>query len=444
MYKYFQTFIKKYRLFTVENRLLCAVSGGVDSMVMIHLLQRYGIFFSIAHCNFQLRGKESLEDESFVKEFSKKNNITCYKRCFNTYVYAKKEALSIQLAARRLRYGWFKFLLKKYNYDFILTAHHANDQVETVLYHLIKGTGISGVRGILAKRATLVRPLLFASKEMIFLYAKKHNIAYRTDSSSSSIKYSRNLIRHKVVPILKKINPQLERTAVCSLRKLAATEQIFLEYITEFKKRVWTEKGKLIFIQKKPISQYHYPDVLLYELLKPLGFFFHQVENICGIIPAQTGKHILSSKNYICYVERDKYVVYRIASIQDDEEIYLPKEESTFKLGNLTIDHKKHAIENYMIQSNKFIGALDFDCLSYPLKLRKWKKGDTFIPLGMKKNKKISDFLRDEKIPFYLKKDSLVLLSKEKIIWVVGKRISEEFKITRNTTTVSEFSFSSS
>ncbi len=440
MYLTFKTFIEKNELFGTYHRLLVAFSAGIDSMVLVALLRRYGVDVGLAHCNFRLRGEASDADESFVRQWAEQYQIPCYVQGFNTLSHAKKRQISTQMAARELRYTWFNDLLEEHHFDYLLTAHHADDQAETVLFNLAKGTGIAGLCGIHIKRDRLIRPLLFASKRQITVYAQEQGIVWREDSSNSSDQYKRNLIRHQVVPALKKVNPKLEHTLIASTRRIRAAEQVFSMYIDRLKQKILSQQGERWLIFKNSFEPNIDRAVLLYEILKDFGFNLSQAEDLCNTARGETGRRIFSPKDYCCSDERDCYVVQAVKDQKNNETSTIQEWQAGLSMKNFFVAQRQYLKKEYTICKDKNIAACDFHSLVYPLRLRKWQPGDKFIPLGMRQHKKVSDFLKDEKIPTYQKKDIWLLIAKNQIVWVVGHRISDKFKITTDTKKVVEFS----
>ena len=424
-------FIVQQKLFQSEQKILLAVSGGIDSMAMAHLFQQTDFQFAIAHCNFQLRGKDSDEDQLLVEEMANTYLSPIFLRAFETEAYAKKHGISIQMSARHLRRTWFDKLIENEGFDVIATAHHLNDSLETVLFNLAKGTGISGLKGILPKKEKYVRPMMFASREMIFNYMQANNITWREDKSNSLIKYHRNLIRHKIVPELKKINPNLEETFSQSIEKIAASERIYRRAIEQQKGMLVEKTGEGVRIEKDRLKSLEEARIILFELLKGYGFNFHQVQDMLLALDRQPGKAFYSH-DYQLTVDRE-YLF--ISKIKDDSTVKASVDHNTacIDINNYRLTFTKVAADKVEFSENKNIVFLDFDKLEFPLMIRKWKHADRFQPLGMKHKKKLSDFMIDEKIPLNLKEQVLVLVSGENLIWVIGHRIDERYKITRET-----------
>ncbi|MEO9965007.1 MAG: tRNA lysidine(34) synthetase TilS [Reichenbachiella sp.] len=429
--QHFENYIRRQKLFGPNDRLLLAVSGGLDSMVLAHLIRASGHTFAIAHCDFQLRQLASDQDSAFVQSYAKLNGISCYHKKFETQAYAKQQKLSTQLAARELRYDWFSELMKDKGFDYLLTAHHANDQLETMLYNLTKGTGVAGLRGIPVKIENIRRPLLFATREEIEQYAMQHNIEWREDSSNQDDKYRRNLIRHRVVPPLKEINPALERTLLNTSRRFDALEKLLLVECKRIKAKYMIKN-----LDNELLSLSWYEEskgglAILTELLKGYGFNSNQCASISDAIDTQSsGKQFFSSQ-YVLGIDRESLIILPnddqpivdLVINEQDEELSTAVANFTFEKTETTDGWTKNRNEAY----------LDADKIEFPLKLRNWQQGDVFHPLGMKGKKKLSDFMIDEKIPVNLKSRVLVFESNQDIIWIAGHRIDDRFKITPKT-----------
>ncbi len=421
-------------LFRPEDKLLVTLSGGVDSVVLCHLLKNYNAHFSIAHCNFDLRGKESDADEQFVEELAEDLEVNIHIKKFDTKAFQKSEGISTQMAARELRYKWFSELAKQKDYKYILTAHHQNDLVETVLLNLIRGTGIAGLHGIRAKSGNIIRPLLFASKEEILNYAKENKLSWCEDSSNESTKYQRNLLRLEVIPLLKKINSNLETTLHQSIEKISAAEAVFNQYIEGCKVDFLTKKSDHFILKFDFLKEEVEPHIILFELLRPFGFNYIQTKELLEILNKEAGKKFISA-THILVKDRTQLIITEknqdidqteVLIDADVEKVYIPWSDITINI-NATIGFEKN--------QDSSVAYLNYEKLKFPLIIRPWKEGDSFHPFGMKGKKKVSDFLNDLKIPLNLKENVSVLLSGEDIVWVVGHRIDERYKaeITQRT-----------
>ena len=422
-------------LFRPEDKLLVTVSGGVDSIVLCHLLKKYNANFAIAHCNFGLRAEESDKDECFVEELAEALEVNIHIKKFDTKEYLKNAGISIQMAARELRYQWFSELAKQKGYKYILTAHHQNDLLETVLLNLIRGTGIAGLHGIKPKSGNIIRPLLFATKEHVLKYAEENNLDWREDSSNESAKYQRNLLRLEVIPILKKINSNLEQTLHQSVEKISAAEAIFNQYIEGCRIDFLTKREHYVSLEFEFLKEEIEPHLILFELLRPYGFNYSQSEDILRNLDNDAGKKYISS-TYILVKDRTELIIteksetnifLHIQIESNTHQIYFPWSDSTIKIQTTTGFEKTN---------NFSVAYLNYEKLKFPITARLWKEGDSFHPLGMKGKKKVSDFLNDLKIPLNLKENVSVILSGEDIVWVVGYRIDERYKAEFNQKTL--------
>jgi len=423
-------FIKTQQLFSQQNKLLLGVSGGVDSVVLLHLLVSLGYDCTIAHCNFGLRGKESEEDENFVNNLAFKYGIKIFSKRFDTQEYAKTNKLSIQVAARELRYEWFENILRSESIDYTVVAHNANDVVETFHLNLCRGTGIHGLKGINARNGNIIRPLLFASREIISQFAADENLLYREDSSNKSTKYARNKIRLKILPEFEKINPDYLNVMLRNILIMKEVDKIYTTSIEQAKIKCINETPFHTEIDILQLQNYVSPSSLLYEIAKDFGFQQQQLNDLLELMQTQPGK-VCHSDKYFMLKDREKLIIY---PTQIQNTYNLIKIQEKFE-GIIELDSKFELIITLLNNTNEIpksllIANLDFDKLQFPLQLRLWQKGDKFQPLGMKGMKNVSDFLTDKKINLIEKIEIYVLISSGKIVWLVGQRIDERFKIT--------------
>lgn len=415
------------------DQFLLAVSGGIDSMVMCDFFLKTNRKFAIAHCNFSLRGEESDGDEKLVAAFAQKHQIPFFGKRFETEKYAEENKIGIQEAARNLRYEWFEKLTQTTDYQLIVTAHHLNDSAETVLLNLTKGTGLSGLHGIPARRENIIRPLLNFSKEELKNYAKKYEIEYREDSSNASVKYQRNLIRNSVIPLLKKVNPSFEKTMEGNIERLSATEEIFSFFIEKIKLEILKKKGDLWKISKLKLQHLPHPETILFEILKPLNFNFKQIKNVFEILEAEPGK-VFNSPTHQLLIDRDAIFV-KPFSEKEPVHVFLNQNE-TKQISNSIIEISCEILENKPAEFTKSnnTALLDFSKLTFPLTIENWKPGDKFQPLGMKgKHQKLQDFFSNQKLNRFEKEEILVVKSAGRICWIADFRLSENFKLTETT-----------
>ena len=427
MLKDFLNYIESEKLFNIEDKILLAVSGGIDSVVLCELMHKSIFNFAIAHCNFGLRGKESDLDESFVISIAEELGVPIFVEHFKTNKYAKEHNISTQMAARNLRYKWFDKLLNENDYQYLATAHHINDSIETSIFNFTKGTGIAGLRGMLAKNGRKVRPLLFANREQIYQYATEHDIIWREDQSNTTDKYIRNSIRINVIPHLQKINPSLEGCAENTFKRLRDVELIFNKQIELFKKEAITQEDHDTYIS---IDRLNFPGsrTILFEFLKNYGFNFSQIEDLTYRL-AEIGK-VYISQSHILNVDRDHLIVSQLNKNNWDITFHIQEEDEVIMLPNGRLEIDWQAKKPQRFKNNKNIAYIDKEKLTFPLTIRKWKQGDKFYPLGMSGKKKLSDFMIDEKIPLNLKERVFVVQSGKDIVWVVGHRIDDRYKVT--------------
>ena len=435
----FVNHIKKEKFFNLNDRLLLAVSGGIDSVVMCDLFYKSKLTFGIAHCNFQLRGEESNKDKEFVEALATSYNVPFYNTLFKTNVYAKKNKLSIQMAARELRYRWFEEIRQQYNYNYIATAHHLDDSVETLFINLIRGTGISGLHGILPKQGFIIHPMLFATKKEIQTYAQKYKLNYREDSSNISDKYTRNKIRHHIIPVLKELNPNFEKTAGDTIRHLYEVESVYRNEIENKRNTIIKSEKEGITISIRSLKKLFPLNTYLYEFLKPYQFNTSTIEEIITGLDGEPGKQFFSATHRLIK-DRETLIIQKLTSekIKKVSEFKISKEQTELLTDKLrlkfqTLPTTNYQPDSYRVSTTNSIAMLDFEKLQFPLEVRKWRKGDAFYPLGMKGKKKLSDFFIDNKLSLYQKENTWLITSSGKIIWVVGLRIDERFKITDKT-----------
>lgn len=418
---------------------MVGVSGGIDSVCLFDLFIQAGYKIGIAHCNFQLRGEESEQDELFVQNIANEHNIPFYSIQFNTSEIAQSEGISIQMAARDLRYEWFEETRLKHAYEYIAIAHNKNDIIETFLNNLTRGTGIKGLTGIKEKSGKIIRPLLFASRTEIEEYINTNNLDYREDSSNQSTKYSRNLLRHEIIPLFEKINPKFQNTIIENISRLKEAESIYLDQIEKIKKELITKQDDILLIDIVKLKNIDQKSTYLHEILNPLGFSQTQITDIIECIQSSPGKQFFSLTHRLIK-DRNYLIINEITAIKDKSYLI---DINTEQIDNPThLEFTKIKKDpTFSLIKNKNIGLFDLDLLDFPLTLRKWKKGDYFMPLGMKNLKKISDFFIDNKLSLIDKENTWILESNNKVIWIIGYRIDERFKITEQTKNILKISY---
>ncbi len=437
----FDNYITQNNLFTKEDKLLVAISGGVDSMALLCLLWANNYNFGVAHCNFQLRGEESNGDEEFVEHFASFVTDTFHKKRFNviarheaTEGYALEKKIGTQEAARDLRYAWFEELRQTFDYQYILTAHHASDSVETMLFNLSRGTGLKGLTGIKPKNGSLIRPLLFASKTDILNYVKEYDIVFREDSSNKTDKYARNLIRHSVVPKFKKLNAAFEQNALNIINKLNEAQDLIDFTINKIRVDIVFIKDDKTFISIDKLKELPAIKTVLFQLIKDFNFNEHQIELI--INDNKTGNKYVS-KTHELLIDRTHFIVQSIENQQNTEGVsfLIFENTETINFANCVFNLIKSIELNRGIIKDKNVAQLNYQQLIFPLKLRYWQLGDRFQPIGMNgKSQLVSDYFQQQKLSEFDKKQVLILENGDgRICWIVGFRLAEPFKILANT-----------
>ncbi|MEP1094752.1 MAG: tRNA lysidine(34) synthetase TilS [Cyclobacteriaceae bacterium] len=431
--KQFHEFVKAEELLHEDDTILIAVSGGLDSIVMADLFAKSSWSFSIAHCNFNLRGEESDGDEAFVKNWAQENGVEMYAQRFDL------GNGSTQLTARNARYQWFEELASQGGFTKIAVAHHLNDSLETLLINLSRGTGIKGIAGIKAKTEKIVRPLLFASKNHLRQYAEDLSLRWREDSSNKTTDYDRNLLRHLVIPEMEKLNPSLVETFGNTSERLGLANEIVQKQVEEIKRKKLIVANSLTELKLDWIQD-RADFLILSEILGEFGFSYVTSKEIFEAI-GKSGKQFHAG-HFELTIDRKSLFIREVKSELDAE--YVIDEVRDFQLGekNLKLSIVDRAEVDLSDSSNNkvFVSA---DLVNFPLKVRKWKEGDRFAPLGLGGTKKVSDFLIDSKIPLAKKDGVMVLLSKDEIVWLMGYQISELFKITDQTQKVLAISLTS-
>ena len=439
-----QAHINQNLAFLNGKKLLIAISGGIDSVVLTHILHSLKFSISLAHCNFQLRGKDSNKDEIFVTELGEKLRINCEVIKFETENYAVEKGISTQMAARELRYNWFQEIMQKNELDYIITAHQKDDIIETVLINLTRGTGLDGLTGIPEVNGFIVRPLLPFSRNEILVYATKNKIQWREDQSNSSIKYVRNKIRHKVVPFLKELNPNLLDTLNNTLENLKGSQQIIQDRIENIRDEITTKNKKETHFNIEKLKNLSNPKIYLYELLK--AYNFTEWNDAVALLDAQSGKQIFSETHRLLK-DRDVLILSKISNSKKLVQYEIPENTSKitvpiklkFKSIDIPFDTKNHQnkVLEELIFDNPNTISIDYNTIKFPLIIRKWQKGDYFYPIGLNGKKKLSKFFKDDKMSLLEKENAWVLCASDNtIIWVIGKRLDERFKVIKTTSKV--------
>ncbi len=430
MLNHFLENIKEKKLFDAGQKILLAVSGGIDSMVMLHLFEKSGFDYGIVHCNFQLRGQESDGDEEFVKNQVLIHGVPAFFKRFETEEYAQINGISIEMAARELRYEYFEKVRYENGYDYIATAHHSDDLIETFFLNLTRKTGIKGLTGIKDKAGKIIRPMLFASRADIEKFATEQYLEFREDSTNSEVVYQRNFLRHRVLPLFSELNPSFKKNILASIENLKDAEAVYSGYFEVEKQKVYTNASDSQIVDIEMLRKSGHPKILLLEILSELNFNPSVIDEVYHSLSTESGKQFFS-KTHRLVKDRKKLFITKLAETEnrifyieaDDVELFEPFDIKIEKLPG----------KDFKIRKEQNIACLDLEKLEFPLLIRKWQEGDYFQPLGMNGFKKLSDFFIDEKIPVPQKQKAWLLCSGEKIVWVMGMRIDNRFKISSKT-----------
>ncbi len=429
-----------HRLASAKKPTLLAVSGGLDSVVMAYLFKSAGFPFAVAHANFQLRGEESDADEAFVRSLANQFGAAFFSVQFNTDTYRNENSLSLQVAARKLRYDWFEEILKTSQSSEmplvnIATAHHLNDSIETVLLNLTRGTGVRGLMGIPERNGHVIRPLLFASRSELEDYAQQNGIAYREDSSNATDKYARNKIRHHVIPVLKEINPSLENTLASSIQIFAELGELYVRKQRILQRNLFVEKQGELFIPIRKLKSINHIASVLFDRLNEFGFSASQIADLLSAIDSQPGIQFYSTTHRIIR-DRKFFIVTPISGVQPSITV-IEKCVELVQVGNHSFSFTLCSAQDVKVKPAKQLAFVDAALVRFPIVIRPWKAGDYFYPFGMKmKKKKLKKFFTDEKIPLHEKENALVMECDGKIIWVCDHRLDERFRVTDKTKTV--------
>jgi len=422
-------YIEKENLLDISNKVIVGLSGGADSVALLYILNKLGYSCITAHCNFHLRGGESDRDEQFASNFATSLNLPFFKQDFDTRKYAKNRRISIEMAARELRYKWFDELKNNHQADTVAVAHHRDDNIETLLLNLIRGTGIKGLTGMQPRAGHIVRPLLCVSKKEIMQFVEVKNLPFIIDSSNERDEWVRNKIRLHVLPLLETINPSIRDSIVQTMDNLNETIKIYEAETEKAIREVYNPEKESISIPL--LKKYPSPKSILFELLKNYGFEKEVIRDIYHAMDSQPGK-MFYSRSYCLVKDRDEFFLSPIE--QEEKKVYFIQADDKFLEFpfRLEIILRQNDI-NCIIEKEAHTACLDYDKLQFPLTLRKWKKGDKFIPLGMKNFQKLSDFFTNCKFSKIQKEKTWILTSGKNIVWIVNYRIDERFKIINTT-----------
>ena len=455
MLEQFQAYINRYHLIAEGDRLILALSGGIDSMVLADLLLKSKVEFVVAHCNFHLRGEKSNGDEQFVREFAERNGIQYFVKHFDTEQYAAEQGISIEMAARELRYVWFEELRQQLDYDKIAVAHHADDQAETFFINLLRGAGLRGLKGMQPQNGVIIRPLLWASREQIHQYAIENQIFWREDHTNAETVYLRNKIRNQLLPVFDELHPEARQGLYKSLEHLSSENELYRELLKEKLSRVVEEQEAVSVIARRNDEaiqinkSFHVSldcfaalamtqrEQLLFEWLRQYGFNTDQCQFIYEAMETGIGNKYYSPTHQLV-IGRNELQLSEIKSVSDEEIQIEVGEEEILSPIHLCFS-RFDKTEGFVIDKSPEVAQLDFEKLRFPLTLRHWRHGDRFYPLGMKGSKLLSDFFVDQKFTEWQKQNIWLLVSADgDILWAVGQRIDDRFKIDNRTTTVFE------
>lgn len=483
----FQQYIIDQHLFSPKDTLLLAVSGGIDSVVLCELCKQAGFPFVIAHCNFTLRGEESERDAAFVQQLALAYNVPFFKKEFDTAAYAESNKLSIQEAARALRYGWFTELLGRETVpakhgsnresedrskksevggrksedvqpetwnlkpgtgnrqpvtgNCLVTAHHLDDNIETMLMHFFRGTGVHGLRGMLPKQGHIVRPLLFARKQELVAFAEENNLRWVEDSSNALDKYSRNYFRNQLIPLVQKIYPEAENNLANNLRRFADMELLYQQAVELHKKKLLEYKGQEVHIPVLKLKKSQPLHSIVHEIIKEYGFTPAQADEVIRLLDSESGRYVQSGTHRI--IKNRRWLIIAPAQTEHAQTVAIDEDEHKIVFENGALIFESLNNKNLQLVNDAATALIDRAALQFPLILRKWKKGDYFYPLGLAKKKKVARFLIDQKLSMTDKEKVWVLESNKKIVWIIGLRIDDRFKITEATRQVLRINFAS-
>lgn len=431
MIEEFRKYIADNNLFTADEKVLLGVSGGIDSMVMVHLFLRCGYEFGIAHCNFSLRGEESDEDEVFTGMFAEQHAIPFYANRFDTASFSSARGISIQMAARELRYTWFEEIRKNNGYSLIALAHNLNDNIETFIINLTRGTGIAGFAGIRPRSDRLVRPLLFATRNDIKEYCDKYEIKYREDSSNADTKYVRNRIRHLVVPVLKEINPSFEHTIEETIARSAEISEIYTRHIASIRKGILEETPQGLSVRISDITRLSPLNTMVFELFREFGLTRPMIPEFIKLTSGRSGSRLLTASHRFIR-NRDEILISSILPVAETNILFGSAEEFS-QSGIPALFSVEKCGEGFVLPEDKYSTCVSLDKLRFPVTIRNWRPGDLFYPLGMNKKKKLSDFFIDNKYSLPEKEAALIMESEGKIACILGIRTDNRFRITKST-----------
>ncbi len=431
LFEEFKDYAARNALFTKNDRILLAVSGGIDSMVMLHLFARMKADTVIAHCNFRLRGAESDMDEELVREYAGKHNIPFHSVSFDTRKFAAGRGISIQMAARDLRYEWFEQVKIRQGCSHIAVAHNLNDNIETLLINLTRGTGLTGLAGMKPSSNGIIRPLLFATRARIEDWCSEFSVPFREDKSNAETLYTRNKIRHLIIPVLKEINPSIEETLNETALRLGGLDKILSGYIDGIRSQLSEKRGRSIVFDIKKLAESSANKAMMFELFYPWGVTEPLAGDLQKLMNAGTGKQLFTLTHRILK-NRNELIISPVRHDQQDEFL-IETVEDLLSIPSVSFASLDHVDTGYIIPRDPRIASIDREKIKLPMIVRKWKEGDYFVPLGMKNRKKLSDYFVDNKFSRIKKEETMILESDGDIVWIMGERLDDRFRVTEST-----------
>ena len=427
----FLKYIEENNLVRKGDRILAAVSGGIDSMVMVDLLLKTGLLSGIAHCNFRLRGKESGMDERMVRNYAARNSIPFHSIRFKTKDFAIEQGISIEMAARELRYDWFRKIMNEEGYSSVAVAHNLNDNIETLLLNLVRGTGIAGLTGMKPETDNIIRPLLFATRKSIEEYSKKNKISFREDSTNADTNITRNKIRHKVIPVLREINPSVDSTLNETAERLRGIYGILTEEMMRIRNSIFRAEDDIVRVNISQLKPYLPNRTFLFELFRPFGLTGSLTGDLLKIVKGRTGGQIFTGTHRILK-NRNEMLISRQSA--DEDRTFVAASLEELKICPLIEEVRTiSSAKRVSVSDDPAMAYLDHMKISFPVIIRKWQSGDFFYPFGMNRNKKLSDFFIDSKFSRLEKENAFIMETGGDIVWIIGRRIDNRFRITDST-----------
>ena len=431
-------FINMHKLLDPQQTIIVGVSGGIDSMALLHLLLQLGYKCVMAHCNFHLRMAESNNDELFVRNHAKSLKVPYYSIDFDTTSYAKSHHISIEMAARDLRYAWFQQLLEKLNAQAIAVAHHADDSIETLLMNLVRGTGLKGLTGIAAHNGNVVRPLLCCTRNEIEKYIVQYNLEHITDSTNATLDYQRNKFRNLILPLLEEINPSVRQTLYQSIDRFEGTFAIYQQALERIEKEIVDNEAETVIMDIEKLKNQPHLPTIMYELLQKYGFGNATIQQITEQLDGESGKQFFSTTHRL--IKDRKQLIINKIEFKTESNYWISLSDTEIEKP-IKMEITRFSIDTeFQISKNKNCVQFDAAKLQFPLLLRHWQEGDAFIPFGMKGSKKISDFFIDNKFSILEKEQTRLLISGDDIVWIVGHRTDNRFRVTMDTKEVVQVS----